>query len=58
MILGSQRRRGKYWRDDGKYIRSLDVLVRCPPEIAWHVLGFWRCQYPVDTQFIDELGVH
>ena len=43
MILGSQRRRGKYWRDDGKYIRSLDVLVRCPPEIAKHVLSYWPC---------------
>ena len=43
MILGSQRRRGKYWRDDGKYIRSLDVLVRCPPEVAWHVLSYWPC---------------
>ena len=53
MILGSQRRRGKYWRRDGKYIRSLDVLVRCPPEIAWHVLGYWRCQY---TPFIYQLG--
>ncbi len=43
MILGSQRRRGKYWRRDGKYIRSLDVLVRCPPEVAWHVLSYWPC---------------
>ena len=43
MILGSQRRRGKYWRRDGKYIRSLEVLVRCPPEIAWHVLSYWPC---------------
>jgi len=24
-------------RHDGQYIRSLDFLVRCPPEIAWHV---------------------
>ena len=40
------------------YIRSLDFLVRCPPEIAWHVLGYWRCQYPVDTPFIDQLGFH
>ena len=40
------------------YIRTLDFLVRCPPEIAWQVLGYWRCQYPVDTQFIDDLGVH
>ena len=45
-------------RYDYPYIRSLEFLVRCPPEIAWHVLGYWRCQYPVDTQFIDELGVH
>ena len=40
------------------YIRSLDFLVRCPPEIAWHCLGFWRCQYPVETSIIDDLGVH
>ena len=45
-------------RYDYPYIRSLEFLVRCPPEIAWHILGYWRCQYPVDTQFIDELGVH
>ena len=43
LILASRRRRGKYWRDDGKYIRSLDVLVRCPPEVAWHVLSYWPC---------------
>ncbi len=43
---------------DGQYIRSLSFVVRCPPAIAWHVLGYWRCQYPVDTLFIDELGVH
>ena len=30
---------------DYAYIRSLQFLVRCPPEIAWHVLGYWRCQY-------------
>ena len=36
MILGSQGRRGKY-------IRSLDFLVRCPPEIAKHVLSYWPC---------------
>ena len=41
---------------DGQYIRSLDFLVRCPPEIAWQTLGYWRCQYPVDTQLIDQLG--
>ena len=40
---------------DYAYIRSLQFLVRCPPEIAWHVLGYWRCQY---TPFIGELGVH
>ena len=42
------------------YIRSLEFLVRCPPEIAWHVLGYWRCQYPADTPFYDQhqLGVH
>jgi len=38
--------------------RSLEFLVRCPPEIAWHCLGYWRCQYPADTQFIEDLGVH
>ena len=43
-------------RYDYPYIRSLEFLVRCPPEIAWHVLGYWRCQYPVDTQLIDQLG--
>ena len=43
-------------RHDGQYIRSLDFLVRCPPEIAWQILGYWRCQYPVDTQLIDQLG--
>ena len=37
-------------------MRSLDFLVRCPPEIAWQILGYWRCQYPVDTQLIDQLG--
>ena len=36
MILGNQGRRGKY-------IRSLDFLVRCPPEIAKHVLSYWPC---------------
>ena len=40
------------------YIRSLDFLVRCPPEIAWHVLGYWRCQYPIETSIIDQLGFH
>ena len=40
------------------YIGSLEFLVRCPPEIAWHCLGYWRCQYPVVTSIIDELGVH
>ena len=41
---------------DYAYIRSLQFLVRCPPEIAWHVLGYWRCQYPVETDRIDQLG--
>ena len=27
---------------DYAYIRSLQFLVRCPPEIAWHVLGYWH----------------
>ena len=36
--------------------RSLDFLVRCPPEIAWQILGYWRCQYPVETDMIDQLG--
>ena len=45
-------------RYDYPYIRSLEFLVRCPPEIAWHCLGYWRCQYPADTQFIEDLGVH
>ena len=43
-------------RHDGQYIRSLDFLVRCPPEIAWQILGYWRCQYPVETDMIDQLG--
>ena len=43
-------------RHDGQYIRSLDFLVRCPPEIAWQILGYWRCQYPVETDMIDLLG--
>ena len=45
------------------YIRSLDFLVRCPPEIAWHILGYWRCQYPSSAtgtsagdRMIDMLG--
>jgi len=41
---------------DYAYIRSLQFLVRCPPEIAWHVLGYWRCQYSIATQFVDQLG--
>ena len=41
---------------DYAYIRSLQFLVRCPPEIAWHILGYWRCQYPVETDMIDQLG--
>ena len=43
-------------RHDGPHIRSLDFLVRCPPEIAWQILGYWRCQYPVETDMIDQLG--
>ena len=43
-------------RYDHPYIRSLAFLVQCPPEIAWQILGYWRCQYPVDTQLIDQLG--
>ena len=59
----AQRRRAVFLpsttrRYDYPYIRSLEFLVRCPPEIAWTVLGFWRCQYPVETSIIDELGVH
>ena len=48
---------------DYPYIRSLEFLVRCPPEIAWHVLGYWRCQYPSSAigtsagdRMIDMLG--
>ncbi len=40
-------------RHDGQYIRSLDFLVRCPPEIAWQILGYWRCHYPDETGMID-----
>ena len=43
---------------DYAYIRSLQFLVRCPPEIAWQILGYWRCQYPIETSIIDDLGVH
>ena len=42
-----------------RYIRSLQFLVRCPPEIAWQILGYWRCQYPVEPEtddMIDQLG--
>ena len=47
----AQRRRAVFLpsttrRYDYAYIRSLQFLVRCPPEIAWHILGYWRCQYP------------
>jgi len=57
----AQRRRAVFHpsttrRYDYPYIRSLEFLVRCPPEIAWHVLGYWRCQYPVATDMIDQLG--
>ena len=44
---------------DYAYIRSLQFLVRCPPEIAWQILGYWRCQYPVEPEtddMIDQLG--
>ena len=37
-------------RHDGQYIRSLDFLVRCPPEIAWQILGYWRCRYPEEKK--------
>ncbi len=40
-------------RHNGPNMRSLEFLVRCPPEIAWHILGYWRCQY---TPFIYQLG--
>ena len=43
-------------RYDHPYIRSLAFLVQCPPEIAWQILGYWRCQYPVETEMIDQLG--
>ena len=33
-------------RHNGANMRSLNFLVRCPPEIAWHILGYWRCRYP------------
>ena len=58
LLLGLRRRAvlPSATRHDGQYIRSLDFLVRCPPEIAWQILGYWRCQYPVDTQLIDQLG--
>ena len=59
----AQRRRAVFLpsttrRYDYPYIRSLEFLVRCPPEIAWHVLGYWRCQYPIETSIIDQLGFH
>ena len=60
-LILAQRRRAILTappRHAGQYIRSLGFLVRCPPEIAWHVLGYWRCQYTADTQLIDQLGVH
>ena len=41
---------------DYAYIRSLQFLVRCPPEIAWQILGYWRCHYPAETDMIDQLG--
>ena len=59
LLILAQRRRAILTaptRHDGQYIRSLGFLVRCPPEIAWQILGYWRCQCPVDTQLIDQLG--
>ena len=59
LLILAQRRRAILTaptRHDGQYIRSLSFVVRCPPEIAWHVLGYWRCQYPIATQFVDQLG--
>jgi len=32
-------------RHDDTDIRSIRFIIRCPPEIAWHILGYWRCQY-------------
>ena len=43
-------------RHNGPNMRSLDFLVRCPPEIAWQILGYWRCQYAAETDMIDQLG--
>ena len=37
-------------RHDNPYIRSLSFLVRCPPEIAWQILGYWRCRYPEEKK--------
>ena len=46
-------------RHDGQYIpeprlRRPDVRSRRSP--GRHVLGYWRCQYPVDTDMISQLG--
>ena len=47
-------------RHDDTYTRSLSFLVRCPREIFWHVLGYWRCQYPDlpmhQQGIVDQLG--
>ena len=40
-------------RHNGPNMRSLSFLVRCPPEIAWKILGYWRCHYPDETGMID-----
>ena len=40
-------------RHNGPNMRSLSFLVRCPPEIAWQILGYWRCHYPDETGMID-----
>ena len=43
-------------RHNGPNMRSLSFLVRCPPEIAWQILGYWRCQYPAEADMIYPLG--
>ena len=58
-------------RHNGANMRSLSFLVRCPPEIAWQILGYWRCRYPEEKNcrrktrigmqrggIIDQLGFH
>jgi hypothetical protein len=66
----AQRRRAVFLpstilRYDYLHIRSLAFLVQCPPEIAWHILSYWRCQYPSSAtgtsagdRMIGMLGVH